>query len=133
MTTNIHFSEIKTREEFFTIFQGICNTAESAFNDFEKRITNGVSAEDAYRLCKDASYLMSITFVIMGMRGDYAGFNDHALLSMFSVEIEGVQYDQKYLYKMNDYFHDRFSKVLELLKQVNPETYLSYKTVWSNY
>lgn len=134
MTPNIQFNEIKSQEEFFIIFQGICNIAEHAFNEFNKRYKHDIIAQDAsHRIFKDMSYLMSITFVIMGMRGDYSKFHDHTLLSMFSVEINGIQYNQSYLYKMNDYFHDRFSESLKMIQDINPETYLAYRTVWSNY
>lgn len=129
--TNIQFNNIKNKEEFFGVFQGLCNIAESAFNNFEKQ------AKDAdfpvSQIPRHISYLMSITFVIMGMRGDYGGFRDQDMLSAFFVEIDGVKYDQKYLYKMNDYFAERFGKTLEILKEKDLESYESYKFVWGKY
>jgi hypothetical protein len=131
MTSNIQFNEIKSQEEFFTIFQGLCNIAEHAFNEFEMR-TYEVSINDTNQICKDISYLMSITFVIMGMRGDYHSFRSKDT-SPFLVEAQGVEYDQKYLYKMNDYFADRFNNALKKLEEINPEIHKSYMVVWKNY
>ncbi|MBT3417044.1 hypothetical protein HOE22_09765 [Candidatus Woesearchaeota archaeon] len=133
METNIQFNNIKNKEEFFLIFQGLCNIAESAFNQFEEQQFNNKNNENLSQISRHVSYLMSITFVIVGMRGGYLEFRDTDLISPFFVEVDGVQYDQKYLYKMNDYFIDRFNRVLDILKEIDPEFYKSYSVVWKNY
>lgn len=128
--TNLQFDKIKSKEEFFTVFQGMCNIAESAFNSFDTDVKNGLPAS---QISRHISYLMSITFVIMGMRGDYGGFRDEDMLRSFFIQIDGVEYDQQHLYKMNDYFANRFNKALDILKEADPEVYESYKTVWGKY
>lgn len=132
MSDAIQFNKIKSKEEFFLVFRGLCEIAESAFNKFDAQFQE-VKREDAAQVRKGVSYLMSITFVVMGMRGDYDGFRDENLSTPFFVEIDGVHYDQKYLYTMNDYFADRFNTVLNILKEVDLESYASYNVVWKNH
>lgn len=132
MEVNIQFNNIKNKKEFFLTFQCLCNIAESAFNQFEEQFNNK-NNENLSQISRHVSYLMSITFVIAGMRGAYSEFRDSDLISPFFVEVDGVQYDQKYLYKMNDYFIDRFNRVLDILKETDPESYKSYSVVWKNY
>ena len=38
-----------------------------------------------------------------------------------------------YLYKMNDYFTNRFDEAINKVKDLIPEYYEAYKTVWQNY
>lgn len=128
----VQFSKIKTQEEFFGVFQGLCNIAESAFNEWDKEFPNPTEMDRA-QYAKGVSYLMSVTFVIMGMRGNWRYFRDDEMFPVFFVEIDGMQYDQKYLYKMNDYFADRFNKVLAILEKIDPESHKVYQTVWRNY
>ncbi len=133
MGTEIQFQNIKNREEFFAVFQGLCNIAENAFYQFEeefKDIKDDQSQVLGY--CKNLSYLMSITFVIMGMRGDYSKFRDDEIGPIF-VEKDGIMYDQKYLYKMNDHFAARFNKALAILKNFDPTSAEPYRKVWSQY
>ena len=132
MPSDIKFNKISSQKEFFTVFQGLCDIAELAFNNFDEQFKNPRTV-DAVEICRNISYLMSITFVIMGMRGDYSGFRDNNLLSPFFVEIDGVNYHQAYLYQMNDYFADRFNKVLSLLEKIDPESHKLYKAVWGKY
>lgn len=134
MGDNILFQDITTKEEFFTLFQGLCNTAESAFNQFEKEYSD-ITKDDQYRVlgyCKNLSYLMSITFVIMGMRGDYSKFMVKEI-QPFNLEKDGFVYDQKYLYKMNDYFAKRFNSALSVLESIDPASADPYKKVWATY
>ena len=88
MTNTHQFDTVKTPEEFLSIFQGLCAIAEFAFNDFEKQFETPVD-RDAAAIRKSMSYLMSITFVIMGMRGDYAGFREGEFLKHFYVQVRG--------------------------------------------
>ena len=88
MERNIQFNNIKNKEEFFLIFQGLCNIAESAFNQFDGQFNNK-SSENLSQISRHVSYLMGITFVIVGMRGDYSEFRDSDLISPFFVEIGG--------------------------------------------
>ncbi len=131
MEPTIKFSVIKNREEFFTVFQGLCNTAEAGFNKFHEDFPTPTEM-DKNMYCKGASYLMSITFVVMGMRGDWPAFKNEEI-SPFFVDMDGVRYDQQYLYKMNDYFANRFNEVLAVLEKIDPESHKAYKTVWANY
>lgn len=135
METEIQFQNIKTREEFFFIFQGICNVAENAFNQFEEEFKN-INKDGLPKIlgyCKNLSYLMSITFVIMGMRGDYSKFRADENIYPFFVEKDDVMYDQKYLYKMNDYFAERFKNALSILENIDPVSAEPYKKVWTIY
>lgn len=132
MSDIIQFNKIKSQEEFFGVFQGLCNIAESAFNEWENEYPDPTEMDRA-QYVKGVSYLMSITFVIMGMRGNWTYFRDDEMFPVFFVEIDGIQYDQKYLYKMNDYFADRFNKILAVLEKIDPESHKVYQTVWRNY
>lgn len=134
MEPEIKFQNIKTREEFFSIFQGVCNIAENAFNQFEGEFQT-MHKDDPARIlqyCKNLSYLMSITFVIMGMRGDYSKFIPDEVRPFF-VEKEGLVYDQKYLYKMNDYFAERFNKALSILENIDILSAEPYKKIWAKF
>lgn len=131
MEANIQFNNIKNKEEFFLIFQGLCNIAESAFNQFEENFNK--NKEKTYRIPRHVFYLMSITHVITGMRGDYIEFHKNDQLSPFVVKIDEVIYDQRYLYKMNDYFLNRFNEVLDILKETDPESYRLYNMILKNY
>jgi hypothetical protein len=128
MDTSI--DKLKTPEEFLFVFNGLCKIAESAFNNFDEKDFSGLESK---MIAKEISYLMSITFVIIGMRGGYSAFRDDALSSPFFVIIEGKEYDQVYLYRMNDYFTNRFDEALNKVKDLIPEYYESYITVWRNY
>jgi len=132
MSNAIQFDKIKSKEKFFLVFRGLCEIAESAFSRFDAQFKEA-KYDDAMEVCKSASYLMSIAFVIMGMRGDYDGFRDDNLLAPFFVEIDGITYNQDYLYTMNDHFADRFNKVLDILKRVDLESYAFYSAVWKNH
>ncbi|MST04326.1 MAG: hypothetical protein EXS49_02040 [Candidatus Pacebacteria bacterium] len=128
------FKNLKNQEEFFLIFQGLCSVAEFAFNKLDedfKNIKTDIFLVPQFK--KNIPYLISITLVIMGMRGDYMGFRDNDLLSPFLVEIDGVQYDQKYLYKMNDYFRNRLNKTLDILKELDLDLYNTHKKIWSDF
>lgn len=128
MDTSI--DQIKTPEEFFAVFNGLCKIAESVFNSFDEKDFSGLGSK---MIAKEISYLMSITLVVIGMRGGYPAFRDDALSSPFFVIIDGKEYDQDYLYKMNDYFTNRFDETLNKTKDLIPEYYESYITVWRNY
>lgn len=130
MYMNTSIEQIKTPEEFFSAFNGLCKIAESAFNNFDEK---DLSKLNSKTIAKEVSYLMSIAFVIIGMRGEYSGFKEDLLTSPFFAIIDNQEYNQDYLYKMNDYFTDRFDKTLNKIKDLIPEYYESYKTVWQNY
>ncbi|NCC70379.1 hypothetical protein EOM09_02250 [bacterium] len=127
---NTIINNIKTPEEFFLVFNGLCKMAESAFNSFDGKDFSEIEPKI---IVKEISYLMSITFVIIGMRGQYSAFRDNSLNSPFFVIIDNKEYNQDYLYKMNDYFTNRFDKILNRIKYLIPEYYESYITVWRNY
>jgi hypothetical protein len=71
--------------------------------------------------------------MIIGMRGGYTGFKEDLLTSPFFLVIDGKEYNQDYLYQMNDYFTERFDGALNKVKNLIPEYYEAYKTVWQNY
>jgi len=127
---NILIDKIKTSEEFFLVFNGLCKMAESSFNSFNEKDFSGLGSKI---IAKEISYLMSITFIIIGMRGEYSSFREDSLTSPFFVIIDGKEYNQDYLYKMNDYFTNRFDEALNKVKDLIPEYYESYITVWRNY
>ncbi|MCX6795853.1 MAG: hypothetical protein NT165_03985 [Candidatus Falkowbacteria bacterium] len=129
---NIQIEKIKNIEEFFLVFNGLCKIAESAFNRFDEEMSSS-NPPSSNLVAKEVSYLMSITFVIIGMRGQYAGFRGGDDFTPFIVSIDGMEYDQKYLYKMNDYFTSRFDEVLGKVQELAPEYYEPYKLVWQNY
>ncbi len=122
---DIKFNEIKSQEQFLEIFKGLCDIAEIAFNKFEENCSDP-KPEEKRLVSRNIKYLISITLVIMGMRGDYIVFRDHKVLSGFSVEVDGIVYDQSYLYKMNDYFETRLTRALEILQKVDPEKYKEF-------
>jgi hypothetical protein len=133
MTDTISFKIIEDQKEFLIVFQGLCNIAESAFNKFDQRITEDPSILLSPGICYSVSHLMGITFTIMGMRGDYDAFKDGEVETRsFYVEIDGVIYDQNYLYKMNDYFASRCNQMLAILEKNHPEIYKSYSNVWKS-
>jgi hypothetical protein len=127
------FRGISTNEEFFTIFQGLCNIAEKSFNQFEGKFKNIETGDRStiIQYCRELSYLMSITFVIIGMRGNYPSFREGILV--FYTEVDGVSYDQDYLYKMNDYFIERFDRILTVLKTIDPLISESYRKIWNGW
>jgi hypothetical protein len=127
---NTSIDKIKTPEEFFLVFNGLCKIAESAFNNFNEKDFSGLGSKT---IAHEISYLMSVTFMIIGMRGGYSGFREDSLSSPLFVMIDGQEYNQDYLYKMNDYFTERFDETLNKIKNLIPEYYESYKTVWQNY
>ncbi|MFZ2310944.1 MAG: hypothetical protein WAW11_05380 [Patescibacteria group bacterium] len=127
---NTSIDKINTPEEFFAVFNGLCKIAESAFNNFDKKDFSELGSKI---IAKEISYLMSVTFMIIGMRGGYTGFREDSLTSPFLVVIDGQEYNQDYLYKMNDYFTERFDEALNKIKELIPEYYEAYKTVWQNY
>ncbi|MDP3837192.1 MAG: hypothetical protein Q8Q67_03760 [bacterium] len=127
---DISIDKIETPEEFFLVFNGLCKLAESAFDSFDEKDFSGLGSKS---IAKEMSYLMSITLVIIGMRGGYASFRQGALDAPIFATINGIEYDQKYLYKMNDHFTGRFDDALNKIKNLIPEMYESYKTVWQNY
>ena len=134
MEAEIKFQNIKTGEAFLSVFQGLCDVAENAFNQFEKEFKN-INKDDQSRIlwyCKNLSYLMSITFVIMGMRGDYMKFSTEEIHPFF-VEKDGIIYDHQYLYKMNDHFAERFNKALSILENIDMVSSEPYRKVWSIY
>lgn len=135
MTNTISFRKTESQQEYLLVFQGLCDIAESAFNKFDEEFKDKeISRYDAIGVRKNLTYLMSIVLVIMGMRGDYNAFKDGDVSSQsFNVEKDGVVYDQGYLYKMNDYFADRFYQALNLLKMVDPDAYKIYNAVWKSY
>ncbi len=121
--------QIKTKEEFFSVFNGLCKIAEAAFNDFDNQDIATLSSQN---IAKELSYLMSAVFVIAGMRGEYHGFVREDF-SPFFVVVDGQEYDQNYLYKMSDYFVGRFDGALNKVKDISPDNYETYKKVWGNY
>lgn len=122
--------KIETSEEFFLVFNGLCKIAESSFNNFDEKDLSGLEPQ---AIAKEISYLMSITFVIIGMRGQYLAFRKDLLNFPFFVITNGQEYNQAYLYKMNDYFTKRFDDTLSRVKKMIPEHYDHYKNVWQNY
>jgi len=126
---DILIDKIKTPEEFFLVFNGLCKIAELAFDTFSRKDFSEIREKN---IAKEISYLMSITLTIIGMRGEYSGFRDDSLSSPFFVVIDGKEYTQDYLYKMNDYFTTKFEEALIRTKDLIPEYYESYITVWRN-
>ncbi len=127
---------IDTQEDFLHFFQALCSTAELAFNRFEETYKDTQPGTEAYTSIgyrKELSYLMSITFVITGLRGNYHAFRSNMIQSPFSVAENGTTYDQTYLYKMSDYFTYRFDAALATLERLDPEGHHAYLTVWKNF
>ena len=127
---DISIDKIKTPDEFFLVFNGLCKIAELAFDTFSRKNFSGIGVKN---IAKEITYLMGITFTIIGMRGEYPGFRDGSFSSPFFVVINGKEYNQDYLYKMNDHFTVKFEEALIRTKDLIPEYYESYKTVWRNY
>ena len=131
MNGTINFKQIENQEEFFDIFQGLCTIAQNAFKEVESEL----EAYNSYEKIGDTFYqnisqLMSIVIVIRGMRGDYQKFNRKYMEDrIFYIEVDGVQYDQSYLYKMNDHFSKKLIKLLEFIEQVNPEYAKAYNLI----
>ena len=112
------------------MFYGLCKIAESAFNNFDKK---DFTESESKAIAKEISYLMSITYVIIGMSGKHSNFRNNLLTFPFFVITDGKEYNQDYLHKMNNHFTKRFNKVLNKIKNTTPEYYELYKIVWQNY
>lgn len=130
--TTIEFKKIRDSEEFLRIFDGICNIAESAFSDFEQEIErNDISHPRFFgQRQKSLLRLLGIVLVITGMRGEYPPFQESFVSIPLAVQKDGVEYGQAHLYKMNDHFVSRFTKLLSLVKDSDPELYQFYKDLW---
>lgn len=122
------FKNPKDREEFLEVFENICGIADIAFNKFEEAVkTDGTkNGEDIKRYL---SYLIGITKVIRGLRGDNSLLRDDSIRPFFA-EKDGVQYDQDSLYKAEGYFCERLNNALDVLKESDPKAYESFTDLW---
>ncbi len=122
------FKNPKDREEFLEVFENICGIADIAFNKFEEVIKND-SAHNGENIKRYLSYLIGITKVIRGLRGDYSLLQDDSMRPFF-VEKDGIQYDQDSLYKAEGYFCNRLNNAFEILKESDQKAYESFVDLW---
>ncbi|MFA6445974.1 MAG: hypothetical protein WCW14_01860 [Candidatus Paceibacterota bacterium] len=128
MSDNIQYKKPKDSAEFLVVFAGVCGFAEMAFNIFETE-TSKSEIKDVFTLKSSLSYLISITKVIRGLRGDSYLLRDDSRES-FYVKDGDIEYTQASLYKAEDYFSDRLMKALEILKTIDQKSYESLFELW---